>query len=100
MAPPDTDGVARMVIVAIDGNESRVQTVQGPRTLSGAELGLRWAHDVHFGQGLGIFWRLLTIGTGLALPVFAITGIAMWLSSSWTASLAISGSVRVDVSLT
>ena len=44
-----------------------------------AELALRWAHDLHFGQGLGPLWRGLTIVTGLVLPIFAVTGGAMWL---------------------
>ena len=44
-----------------------------------AELALRWAHDLHFGQALGPLWRALTIVTGLVLPIFAITGGAMWL---------------------
>ena len=44
-----------------------------------AELALRWAHDLHFGQALGPLWRVLTIVTGLVLPIFAITGGAMWL---------------------
>jgi len=36
-------------------------------------------HDLHFGQGLGPVWRGLTIVTGLVLPIFAVTGTAMWL---------------------
>jgi uncharacterized iron-regulated membrane protein len=79
LAPPGADGVAATVTVAVDA-DGRVVSVQDPRTMSSSELTLRWVHDLHFGQGFGPLWRGLTIATGLVLPIFAVTGGAMWLS--------------------
>jgi len=79
LVPPQTDGIAAMVTVSVDVAGSRVLAVQDPRTMPSAELALRWVHDLHFGQGLGPVWRGLTIVTGLVLPIFAVTGTAMWL---------------------
>jgi uncharacterized iron-regulated membrane protein len=77
--PPYAEGAAVTVAVAVDATASRVLSVQDPRAMPAAELALRWAHDLHFGQALGPPWRVLTIVTGLVLPIFAITGGAMWL---------------------
>jgi uncharacterized iron-regulated membrane protein len=79
LALPRSEGVAPMVIVTIDGDPARVRNVTGPASRSTEELALLWAHDIHFGQGFGLIWRLLTVATGLALVVFAVTGTAMWL---------------------
>ena len=79
LVPPDVDGAVVTVAVAVDAAASRVLSVQDPRAMPAAELALRWVHDLHFGQALGPLWRALTIATGLVLPMFAITGGAMWL---------------------
>jgi len=79
LAPPGAEGMARTATITIDGQATRVLNVQDASSMAGAELSLRWARDVHFGQGVGIVWRWITIITGLALPVFAFTGAAMWI---------------------
>ena len=78
LVPPGADGVAATVTVAVDADGTR-RVDAGPTRHAAAELALRWAHDLHFGQGLGPLWRGLTIVTGLVLPIFAVTGGAMWL---------------------
>ena len=78
LAPPGATGVARMANVSVDTAAAHLLAVQDPSRLSAAENGLRWAHDLHFGQGLGLTWRILTVLAGLALPLFAVTGTAMW----------------------
>ncbi|MEJ0018966.1 MAG: PepSY-associated TM helix domain-containing protein [Acetobacteraceae bacterium] len=79
LLPPGQEGASSTVAVAVDAAAGRVLSVQDPRAMPVAELTLRWAHDLHFGQGFGPLWRGLTILTGLVLPVFSITGVAMWL---------------------
>ncbi len=52
LVPPDAEGAVATVAVAVDAAASRVLSVQDPRTMTVAELVLRWAHDLHFGQAL------------------------------------------------
>ena len=80
LAPPQAEGVARSTTVSVDAAATRVLSVARPGDASAGEGVLRWAHDLHFGQGLGPLWRALTALTGLSLPLFAVTGAAMWLS--------------------
>jgi hypothetical protein len=79
MTPTGGEGVASLTTVTIDATARRVVAMQDRRSLSTAEMALRWIHDLHFGQGLGPIWRALTIATGLVLPIFGLTGGAMWL---------------------
>ena len=80
LVPPGAEGAVATVTVAVDAADLDASlSVQDPRTMPPAELALRWAHDLHFGQAFGPLWRALTIVTGLVLPIFAITGGAMWL---------------------
>ena len=79
LVPPGEEGAAVTVTVQVDAAAERVRSVQDPRALPTQERLLRLAHDLHFGQGFGPLWRGLTIITGLVLPVFGVTGVAMWL---------------------
>lgn len=77
MAPPGREGALVRRAVAVDGAATRV--VSAETSLPAADMALRWAHDLHMGQGLGPAWRGLTVAVGLALPLFGVTGLAMWL---------------------
>jgi uncharacterized iron-regulated membrane protein len=78
LMPRKAEGMSATVTASVDAG-GRLISLQDVRTVPAAEQALRWAHDLHFGQGLGPVWRLLTALSGLILPLFAITGIAMWL---------------------
>ena len=78
LAAAGAEGLSATVTTVIDP-AGHLVSLQDAQTAQTAERALRWAHDLHFGQGLGPIWRLLTVLSGLVLPVFAITGIAMWL---------------------
>jgi uncharacterized iron-regulated membrane protein len=78
LAAAGAEGLSATVTAAIDPT-GHLASLQDAQTAPTAERALRWAHDLHFGQGLGPVWRLLTVLSGLVLPVFAISGIAMWL---------------------
>lgn len=70
-------GIAGAVNVQVNG-AGQVVSIQDGRTQPAADRAYRWMHDLHEGAGLGPMWRLLAVIGGLALPVFAVTGPAMW----------------------
>jgi len=78
LMPYGAEGVSATVSAAVDA-EGRLASLLDARTMPTGEQALRWAHDLHFGHGLGTVWQMLTVLTGLVLPVFGVTGAAMWL---------------------
>jgi len=76
---PGTEGVSTSITLTVDAEASRVLSLATPASASAGETALRWAHDLHFGQGFGPVWRALTVATGPALLLFAVTGTAIWL---------------------
>jgi uncharacterized iron-regulated membrane protein len=72
-------GAARSGTAAIDAAGTRLLSLQDPAGYTLAERLWRWAHDLHEGAGAGPVWRGLTFLAGAALPVFSVTGLAMWL---------------------
>ena len=60
------------------GPALQVVSLQDGRTQPAADRAYRWMHDLHEGEGLGAPWRMLVIIAGFALPVFSVTGPAMW----------------------
>lgn len=77
MAPPGEEGAVVTRFVTVDASGGRL--LSAAPAPGAAELVLRWNHDLHEGAGLGPVWRGLTVLTGVALPVFGVTGVAMWL---------------------
>jgi len=79
LGPRDTAGAVSLVTVAVDPWAARVVQLQSPTTQSAGERVLRWTHDLHQAISLGPIWRAMTIAAGVAIPLFAATGCAMWL---------------------
>jgi uncharacterized iron-regulated membrane protein len=79
LAPPGQVGAVNTTVVTVDAASTRVVSLQAPQAFGAAETTLRWMHDLHEGQALGLAWRLVTAATGLLLPLMAITGATMWL---------------------
>jgi uncharacterized iron-regulated membrane protein len=71
------DGPPTLVI--LDPSTQRVLGVRGPGTGSAGAGVLAWLRTLHEGAGLGPSWRLAVGLTGLALLIFPVTGVAMWL---------------------
>jgi uncharacterized iron-regulated membrane protein len=67
------------IIVAADPYEGRIISVRDPRLEGPGAAVLAWFRAVHSGDGLGPGWRAVTCLLGIALPLFPITGVAMWL---------------------
>jgi uncharacterized iron-regulated membrane protein len=65
--------------VFVDQWAGRVLEVQDPRTFSIGESILAWQRAVHEGSGLGPVYRFLVFLSGLAIPLFSVTGVVMWL---------------------
>ncbi len=65
--------------VLIDPWERRVIGVYDPQTYSAGELFMAWQRALHAGSGLGWTYRILVFLSGFLPPLFAITGVAMWL---------------------
>jgi uncharacterized iron-regulated membrane protein len=76
MATPGASGAVANSVVQVAGG--RIVSVQNAADASGADLALRWMRDLHTGDGIGLAGRLLVALAGLALPVFGVTGAAMW----------------------
>ena len=76
MAAPGASGAVANSVVQVSG--ARIISVQAAADASGADLALRWMRDLHSGDGIGLAGRLLVALAGLALPVFGVTGAAMW----------------------
>jgi uncharacterized iron-regulated membrane protein len=72
-------GAAGSGMAVVDVAGTRLISVQDPRGYGPGEMAWRWGRDLHAGAGLGPVWRALTVAAGLALPVFSVTGLAMWL---------------------
>jgi uncharacterized iron-regulated membrane protein len=70
---------APMIVVLVDQWAGRVIEVQDPRAFTTGETIMAWQRAVHEGSGLGPIYRLLVFLSGLAMPLFVVTGIAMWL---------------------
>jgi uncharacterized iron-regulated membrane protein len=68
-----------MIVVFVDQWAGRVLEVQDPRTFSIGESILAWQRAVHEGSGLGPVYRFLVFLSGLAIPLFSVTGVVMWL---------------------
>src|SRR5262249_55450743 len=79
LSPPGEVGAASTAMVLLDAGATRIATVRDPRHMPAAERALRRLRDIHAGIGQGARWRGMTVMAGLVLPVFAVTGVAMWL---------------------
>ncbi|MCA0302488.1 MAG: PepSY domain-containing protein [Proteobacteria bacterium] len=66
------------VTVVIDPLRRTVMDVLDPRTMTTGERFLAWQRALHYGLGLGPFYKFLVFVSGVIIPLFAITGFFMW----------------------
>lgn len=76
--PTDIAG-APMATVFVDPWAKSVAEMRDPADYSAGETVLAWQHAVHSGEGTGWFWESLVFLSGLMPPLFAFTGVSMWL---------------------
>jgi uncharacterized iron-regulated membrane protein len=65
--------------VLLDPTTGRIRSVSDPRSQGWGGWLLGWLRALHYGGGLGLGWRLVSVASGLVLPLFPLTGLAMWL---------------------
>jgi len=78
-ARADAGDGAPATTVLMDPWSRQVLDVRDPRSYSAAETALAWQRPLHAGDGLGWVWRVLAFLSGFLPPLFAITGVTMWL---------------------
>lgn len=74
----DSRGAPEIVAI-VDPWSAKVIQLTDPARFAPAQTVLAWQNALHFGQGLGLVWRILVFLSGLLPAIFAITGITMWL---------------------
>jgi uncharacterized iron-regulated membrane protein len=77
-SPTDRLAGAPPIVVLVDPWSPRVLEIRDPRNFSAVEAALAWMRPLHAGEGLGAPWRLLVFVSGMLPPLFAISGVAMW----------------------
>lgn len=79
LARPGHEHGAPMPTVFIDPWERKVIEARDPRDYTLGETIMAWQHALHAGEGLGWTWKILVFLSGFLPPLFAVTGISMWL---------------------
>jgi uncharacterized iron-regulated membrane protein len=74
----DREGAPRATVM-IDMTTARVLSIQDPRKAPIGLSVLNWLHAVHDGGAAGPAGRLVMCLFALMLPVFPVTGLAMWM---------------------
>jgi uncharacterized iron-regulated membrane protein len=70
---------APMITVFVDPWAGRVVEILDPRAFTAGETILAWQRAIHEGSGLGPVYKALVFLSGVTIPVFAVTGVMMWL---------------------
>ncbi len=70
---------APMATVFVDPWERKVIEARDPRSYTIGETIMAWQHALHAGEGLGWTWKILVFLSGFLPPLFAVTGVSMWL---------------------
>ena len=76
--PDDREGAPAMTVLVDPWRQARLATVD-PQNLPAGDAFLAWQRGLHTGAGLGGIYRFLVFLSGLIIPLFAVTGISMWL---------------------
>lgn len=78
MVRGDHEDGAPVVTVLIDPWRARVMEVFDPRRMTTGETIIAWQRALHYGTGLGGFYKFLVFVSGIIIPLFAVTGFFMW----------------------
>jgi uncharacterized iron-regulated membrane protein len=75
---PEPYGDDAPQISAFIGPGTDVSDIVDPRNYAVAKRVLMWLRVLHYGNGLGVVWRVLVFFAGFLPLLFAITGVYMW----------------------
>ncbi|MEA2739978.1 MAG: hypothetical protein QOH05_3285 [Acetobacteraceae bacterium] len=78
LLPPGRWEGSPRAVVTMDPTTARVLSMQDPATTPAGASVLNWLRAVHQGGAAGPAGRVLLCLFGLAMPLFPVTGIAMW----------------------
>jgi uncharacterized iron-regulated membrane protein len=88
--PPDPGGIYMVALAPVPygddapqisafiGPGTEISDVVDPRNYAVAKRVLMWLRVLHYGNGLGMVWRVLVFFAGFLPLLFAITGVYMW----------------------
>jgi len=79
LAEPAAFRLTPMTMVFVDQWKGTAIEVRDPANYSLYETFVAWQRPLHSGDGFGAWWRILVFLSGFLPPLFAVTGIAMWL---------------------
>ena len=68
------------VVVFVDPWQRKVADLRDPSGYALAERGVASMHSIHDGSGFGWIWAVLVFISGLLPALFAVSGVAMWLT--------------------
>ena len=67
-----------LALVSIDRTTAEVLYIEDPRTYALPEKLLNSQFLIHFGVGLGWFWKAMVFLSGLLPTLLAVTGVMFW----------------------
>ena len=67
-----------LALVSIDRTTAEVLYIEDPRTYPLPEKVLNSQFLIHFGVGLGWFWKIMVFFSGLLPTLLAVTGVMIW----------------------
>lgn len=76
---PDHVEGAPTITLFIDPWTGRIVDIHDPQKFSVGETIMAWQRPLHYGQGLGEIYKFAVFLSGITIPIFAVTGCAMWL---------------------
>jgi uncharacterized iron-regulated membrane protein len=93
LAAPGTPHGAPAITAFVDPYAGTVIELRDPRRYTFAETLMAWQRPVHYGEGLGWVWKILTFISGLLPLLFVITGFVLWWSKRRNRRLMVSRAV-------
>jgi uncharacterized iron-regulated membrane protein len=65
-------------IAWVDQYRGDILHIRDPRTMSAGDRLLLWQFPLHNGEAFGLTGRIITLITGLSLPLLYVTGVFIW----------------------
>ena len=66
------------ILVTLDPKSGDVGYIDDPRTYAIGDMILNSQHTLHFGIGMGLWWKIVVFLSGLLPLVLGITGVSIW----------------------
>jgi uncharacterized iron-regulated membrane protein len=85
------------VTVFLDPADGRVLDVRDPRRFTPGEAFQAWMRTLHEGSGVNILYKILVFLSGLAPPIFVVTGVIMWVKKRGNKAAAKRGGAENDL---